>query len=224
MSRISCAPSITEKNNVINVYDVIADNFSDTRRTVWNGVKDFLDSQERGSIGFEAGMGNGKNMLYRNDLKMKGIDTCERFVELGLSYGLDVEKCNILDYVQDLNKYDFAISIAVFHHLSTEINRFCAMYNFISLIKPGGKGLVTVWSVEQDADSKRIFKNGDNYISWHKPRIIKNGSQVFDKFNRYYYVFNKDGFTEYISKFKILINIDKIYNEKGNWFCVFTKK
>jgi len=70
MSRISCAPSITEKNNVINVYDVIADNFSDTRRTVWNGVKDFLDSQERGSIGFEAGMGNGKNMLYRNDLSL----------------------------------------------------------------------------------------------------------------------------------------------------------
>ena len=94
----------------------------------------------------------------------------------------------------------------------------------ISIIKPGGKGLVTVWSVEQDIDSKKHFKKGDNYVIWHKPRIIEDGSQVYDKYNRYYYVFDKKDFYEYINKFKALIDINKIYNEKGNWFCIFTKK
>jgi hypothetical protein len=224
MSRIAYQPNTTEQHNVLDVYETIAHNFSNTRRTVWDGVKVFLDSQEPGSIGFEAGMGNGKNMLYRDDLVMKGIDTCQNFVDRCLSFGLNVENCNILNYIDELGKYDFAISIAVFHHLSCDLNRFCAMYNLISIIKPGGKGLVTVWSVEQDIDSKKHFKKGDNYVIWHKPRIIEDGSQVYDKYNRYYYVFDKKDFYEYINKFKALIDINKIYNEKGNWFCIFTKK
>ena len=31
-------------------------------------------------------------------------------------------------------------------------------------------------------------------------------------------------FTEYINQFENIISVNAIYNEKGNWFCEFTKK
>ena len=70
-------PSTTEQRNVINVYEIISKEFSDTRRSVWKGVQEFLGKLETKLTGIEIGCGNGKNMLFRNDLIMEGIDTCE---------------------------------------------------------------------------------------------------------------------------------------------------
>ena len=62
------APSDIEMKYVLNVYDNIADHFSKTRNTVWNAVKDFLESLPDNQNGIEIGFGNGKNMHYALNL------------------------------------------------------------------------------------------------------------------------------------------------------------
>lgn len=216
-------PTYIETNNVFSVYDSISSHFSDTRGNVWNSVKTFLDNLHKNSYGLEIGCGNGKNMTYRNDIDMIGIDTCEQLVNICRSKNLIAKQGNAIDEIYPNNMFDFVISIAVFHHISTEEGRIKALSNMIRQIKKGGKGLLTVWAVEQDADSNKTFVPGDNLVKWHKPRA-KYVRAEYDMFERYYYVYTQEMFEKYINTFRDKIVIDRIFNEKGNWFCEFTKK
>ena len=218
-------PSKTEQNNVFDVYDNIFDHFSDTRNSVWDSVGLFLNKQPENSSGFEIGCGNGKNMHYAEELghSITGIDTCINFVRLCNKNRLKVHLANAVDEIYIDNSFDYCISIAVFHHLSTEETRIRALLNMINIIKPGGLGLISVWAVEQSGHSNKKFKPGDNIVKWHKPYDIENKRQ-YDIYNRYYYIFTQDMFTEYINQFENIISVNAIYNEKGNWFCEFTKK
>jgi len=219
-------PSYIEQNNVINVYDTIFKSFADTRYNIWNAVQIFLDKQSKNTYGLEIGCGNGKNMRYaiNSGLRMSGIDTCYSFVDMCRNtYHLDVSESNAIHQIYVDELFDFAISVAVFHHLSTDMNRTKVMQNMINILKPNGSGLVTVWAVEQEPGSKRNFVPGDNMVTWYKPYYVDNVKE-YEQHERYYYVFNKQMFTNYMYQFTDQIIINNIYNEKGNWICDFTKK
>ena len=217
------APSITEQKNVINVYRDISGHFSDTRNSVWDGVKQFLEKQDMNSSGFEIGCGNGKNMHYAEELghSITGIDTCIQFIRECNKNRLKAHIGNAVDQTYTDNSFDYCISIAVFHHLSSNEARTKAFMNMIDIIRPGGKGLITVWAAEQDGFSNKKFKAGDNIVKWHKPYDIDN-KRHYEIYDRYYYVYTEDMFKCYIKEFEN-IKIDIIYNQKGNWFCEFTK-
>lgn len=219
------SPTKLEQDNVYDIYDSISDHFSDTRISVWDGVKDFLDKQSVLSQGFEIGCGNGKNMRYAEKLghTISGIDTCRQFVIMCKSkYNLDVNIGNavIQTFVDCI--FDYVISIAVFHHISTNEMRTKALLNMINVLRSNGKGLFSVWAYEQDQFSNKKFKIGDNLVDWNKPYFV-DGVRHFKKYHRYYYVYDEEMFKSYIYQFNKLIKIDKIYNQKGNWFCEFTK-
>ena len=219
-------PSPIEQINVIDVYDTIFKSFADTRYNIWTAVQLFLDKQPINTYGLEIGCGNGKNMRYaiNSGLRMTGSDTCYSFVKMCRdTYNLDVCMSNAIHQIYVDELFDFSISIAVFHHLSTDVNRTTVMQNMINILKPNGSGLITVWAVEQEPDSKRKFVPGDNMVPWYKPYYVDN-IKKYEQHERYYYVFNKQMFTEYMSKFTDQIVVNNIYNEKGNWICDFTKK
>ena len=71
-----------EKDNVFNVYDIIGKHFDKTRVIVWPSVKKFLDSLETDKKILEIGCGNGKNILYRPELKIIGCDTSKTFLNI----------------------------------------------------------------------------------------------------------------------------------------------
>lgn len=216
-------PSDIETERVFKIYDEISLHFSDTRGNVWNSVKLFLDKQLKGSQGLEIGCGNGKNMLYRNnELNIIGIDTCQNLLNICKQRNLNVKLGNALDLIFKENTFDFALSVAVFHHISDDYNRKKALFNLIRQLKKGGKGLVTVWAVEQEVGSNKKFKPGDNLVKWHKPRA-KFVKTEFDVYERYYFVYTEKMFNDYINNFNKLIKIENVFNEKGNWFCEFTK-
>ena len=178
-------PSDIETERVFKIYDEISLHFSDTRGNVWNSVKLFLDKQLKGSHGLEIGCGNGKNMLYRNnELNIIGIDTCKNLLNICKQRNLNVKLGNALDLIFKENTFDFALSVAVFHHISDDYNRKKALFNLIRQLKKGGKGLVTVWAVEQEVGSNKKFKPGDNLVKWHKPRA-KFVKTEFDVYERY---------------------------------------
>ena len=217
------SPSDIETERVFKIYDEISLHFSDTRGNVWNSVKLFLDKQLKGSHGLEIGCGNGKNMLYRNnELNIIGIDTCQNLLNICKQRNLNVKLGNALDLIFKENTFDFALSVAVFHHISDDYYRKEALFNLIRQLKKGGKGLVTVWAVEQEVGSNRNFKPGDNLVKWHKPRE-KFVKTEFDVYERYYFVYTEKMFNDYINYFNKLIKIENVFNEKGNWFCEFTK-
>ena len=218
-------PTEIEQHNVHDIYHSISEHFSDTRISVWDAVKDFLQAQPTDSEGFEIGCGNGKNMLYAEELghKMTGIDTCSQFVILCKNtYKLNVNIGNAVIQTYVDYAFDYAISIAVFHHISTDEMRSKALLNMIRVLKPGGKGIVSVWAYEQDDHSNKKFTIGDNFVDWNKPYFV-DGVRHFKKYDRYYYVYDTNLFKSYIYQFEDLIKVDTIYNQKGNWFCEFTK-
>ena len=93
-----------------------------------------------------------------------------------------------------------------------------ALEEMIRILKPGGQGMFSVWSVENQEKEKikRDFKDGDNYVTWCRRKDQKI-------FKRYYYIYSEKMIRQFLNKFKTKINMERLYNERGNWVVIFTK-
>ncbi len=201
--------------DVPTTYSHIAAEFSRTRYSVWQGVRTFLDGLLEGANIADIGCGNGKNMLYRPYLQMKGVDICEEFVAICQQRGLNVQKGSVLAIPFPDNSMDHTICIAVIHHLQTKEERQRAIQELLRITKPGGTILVYVWAFEQPPDSKRQFmdtdKNQDQMVPFHTSDGV---------FHRFYHLYTKGELEEDVGKnAKIL---ESVY-EKGNWYIVLKK-
>jgi tRNA (uracil-5-)-methyltransferase TRM9 len=205
---------------VQETYEKISESFDKTRYKVWPCVANFLNSLKVNSYGLEVGCGNGKNMVYRKDLKIQGIDLCSSFVQKCTDKGLNVDLGTMIDLPYEDNSFDFVYCIAALHHLETRELRSKAIQEMIRVCKSGGKIFILVWALEQEADSKRKFEIQDTYVSW-KDENTKTVSY------RFYHVYTKDELeseicssSEYI---RIPITIQNSFYEKGNYGVVFEK-
>jgi len=206
-----------EENNVIKVYDQIANDFSETRYCIWNMVKEFLKNKKITQMGLEIGCGNGKNMVYglKNNKIIIGIDNCNKLLEICQKKELKVFNADCCNLPFLSNSVDYVFSIAVFHHLFTKERRETAFKEMIRVLKPGKEGLISLWSVENQR--KRNFKPGENFVKWERRKDKK-------RFERFYYIYTRDMVHDYIKCVGELINILDIYNEMGNWVIYFKKK
>ena len=107
------------------MYSAIASEFSTTRVRPWPCVERFLvatatvtatATETRGSL-LDAGCGNGRNMLYANELGFKsvGFDECEEFITICKGRCLNVYQQRIELPIE--GTYDRVLCIAVLHHL-----------------------------------------------------------------------------------------------------------
>ena len=150
-----------ETTYVKEVYEEIANHFSNTRVYKWSWVIDFLDSLKKDAIVYDLGCGNGRNMDH-GSLKFIGIDNCENFVSICKNKNLNVINSNITKIPLNNNSADAIICIAVFHHLSSTENRIQALLEMKRLIKPGGKILLSTWSINQPQKTRRSFNSYGN--------------------------------------------------------------
>ena len=215
ISDLSITNNIEEKY-VITTYNKIAKNFSDTRYSVWNSVTKFLNSIPKNSLVIEVGCGNGKNMLLRNDLKFFGCDVSSEFVKICNEKGLNVIEANNLCLPYSDNSFDFCLSVAVIHHLSTDDNRLNAIKELVRITKSKGKIFIEVWAFEQEEDQKFNCKKQDLLVPF-KDRIT--GENIG---NRYYHLFKKGELERIINNINNISIIDSFY-EKSNW-CVIVQK
>lgn len=195
-----------EQQYVHNVYNMIADEFDDSRFSVWNFVKDFLKDKES-QYGLDIGCGNGKNMIHNN---MIGIDTCPIFVNKCIERGKTCMLANCTELPFHTGEFDYAMAISVIHHLSTHKRRVEAINEMRRVVKIGGELIFNIWSVENQ--TKRKFVNGDNFVPW-ETRPKKN--VVPKVYSRYYYICNELSFIKLIEEFNF--KQYEIYNECGNW-------
>jgi ubiquinone/menaquinone biosynthesis C-methylase UbiE len=156
------------------VYNQVARDFSRTRYKVWNQVAAFLDSLPSQTRVLEVGCGNGKNLLYRPDLSVKGLDITEGFLEICRERGLAVAYGDIRNIPEPTESYDAVLAIAVIHHLSTQAERRQAIAEVFRVIAKGGQGLLTVWAQQPK------FPTSDHMVPF------KGQSATVERFYHFY--------------------------------------
>lgn len=122
--------------------------------------------------------------------------------------------------------FDFAISIAVVHHLSSPERRVQAISAILRTLRlphdhPGGVGgraLIYVWALEQK-NSRRGWNTGDEQdvmVPW----VMKESGDTQKTFHRYYHLYSAKELEHDIATAGGRV-LDSGY-EKDNWWAIAT--
>ena len=193
-----------EATHVHSVYSSIASHFSLTRHKPWPGVARFLERLPPGAVGLDVGCGNGKYIGVNKEVWMVGSDACkellvcardrlrrssrahksarnggdddgERKRNGGGGGGEASIQADALALPFRWGAADFAICIAVLHHLSARERRIQGINAILQCLRPGAPALLYVWALEQQ-DSRRGWRHGgdqDVFVPW----IVKGSTK-----------------------------------------------
>ncbi|KAH9882832.1 hypothetical protein J1614_000198 [Plenodomus biglobosus] len=170
-----------EAEHVHSVYEEIAQHFSSTRYKPWPIVERFLKQQKDGAIGLDIGCGNGKYLAVNKNVFIVGSDRSTNLVKIAKQHTPhSTVVADTLALPHPARTFDFAISIAVIHHLSTPARRIEAVKCVLDVLRrrgsdaadqqqqQGGTALIYVWALEQ-RDSRRGWDEGhaqDVMVPW----------------------------------------------------------
>ncbi|KAF2711199.1 S-adenosyl-L-methionine-dependent methyltransferase, partial [Pleomassaria siparia CBS 279.74] len=178
-----------EAQHVHAVYEEIASHFSSTRYKPWPIVESFLQGQPDGAVGADVGCGNGKYLGVNRGVFIVGSDRSSNLAQIAKSHQPHTAiVADTLSLPHPAHVFDFAICIAVIHHLSTPSRRIEAVRCVLQLLRPasskdgssggddgGGRALIYVWALEQK-DSRRGWDEGheqDVMVPW----VLKGGGK-----------------------------------------------
>ena len=225
---------VYEDTHVHQVYEQIASHFSSTRYKPWPVVERFLRNLPDGSTGLDVGCGNGKYLAVNKKVFIVASDRSTNLVQIATQHRPHSSiVADNLNLPHPNSSFDFAISIAVIHHLSTSVRRIEAVTAIIETLRPsirnpnsmvqqnGGKALIYVWALEQE-HSRRGWSRGDEQdvmVPW----VMKQDSKPEDKgdcriFNRYYHLYREGELEHDIVAAGGLV-LESGY-EKDNWWAI----
>jgi SAM-dependent methyltransferase len=201
-------------NNLKNVYENIAPAFDKTRYRSWSTVERILDTFEKNSLNGDIGCGNGKNMLYRKELKFIGVDFCKKFVKICKDKSLECYESDVRNTPFIDNYFDNTISIAVIHHLDSKQKRIDAINEMFRITKVNGNIFIYVWALEQPENSRHKFYRTDEMVPF---KTKKN------TYYRYYHLYRKNELEKELPFTNCNYNIIESGYELGNYY-VYLKK
>lgn len=185
-----------ENEYVHEVYEQIASHFSETRYKPWPIVEAFLMNLSIGAIGLDIGCGNGKYLQVNRNVFIIGSDRSSNLTKIASQHQPhSAIVADTLALPHRPNTFDFAISIAVIHHLSTPERRIAAVKAILKILRDDGKALFYVWALEQK-NSRRGWDEGheqDVMVPW----VLKSGKKDVGEeksertFQRYYHLYKK---------------------------------
>ncbi|KAL4898423.1 S-adenosyl-L-methionine-dependent methyltransferase [Aspergillus ambiguus] len=238
MASLSDSPSTQanddayEEKNVHEVYQHIATHFSSTRYKPWPVVEQFLQGLSPGAVGLDVGCGNGKYLTVNKDVFIVASDRSENLARIAAKHQPhSTILADILHLPHPDSFFDFAISIAVIHHLSTPDRRVKAIREILRTLKPstddapGGRALLYVWALEQK-NSRRGWDKGDQkdiMVPW----VLKNRSAPDQDgaepkvFHRYYHLFEESELERDINTAGGRV-LESGY-DKDNWWAIATR-
>lgn len=216
-----------EEIHVHQVYEEIASHFSSTRYKPWPIVERFLKDLAPGSIGLDVGCGNGKYLAVNPNVFIMASDRSVNLVKIASHHQPHSSLvADSLSLPHRLEFFDFAISIAVVHHLSTPQRRIQAVASILELLrrsteaKSGGRMLVYVWALEQK-HSRRGWDEGDDQdvmVPW----VMKQGPEEGKTFNRYYHLYRQGELEHDIVEAGGVV-LETGY-ERDNWWAIAAAK
>lgn len=210
-----------EREYVHNVYEDIAEHFDKTRTALWGSVHEFILQIPKYSRVLDCGCGNGKYLCSRNDLLWTGMDCSSSLLELAHRKSKqDVLQANALQMPFREGSFQYVLSIAVLHHLSTAERRLQMMKEILRVLEVGGRAILTTWAMEQESFSAkwRCIKDTDYIIPWQK-RI---GSVFGETYERYYHLFVR-GELEQLASQCVECRVVRSYYELNNWGIIIEK-
>ncbi|KAJ4320497.1 tRNA methyltransferase, has a role in tRNA modification [Neodidymelliopsis sp. IMI 364377] len=172
MASTDAAGTSYEEEHVHSVYEEIASHFSSTRYKPWPIVERFLKEQRDGAVGADVGCGNGKYLSVNERVFIVGSDRSTNLVKIAAQHEPhDVVVADNLSLPHPAHSFDFAISIAVVHHLSTPARRVEAVKCILELLRPKqggaetrGKALIYVWALEQKSSRRGWDEGGEQDV------------------------------------------------------------
>lgn len=176
---------VTKENGKQSYYDDIAESWYRLRH--WTRFKRELEDTAaswKGGRLLNVGCAHGPDFLpFKDKFELWGLDSSEQMIRMGVKYGRKFNMdANLMVadavYLPFGDKtFDWAISVAAYHHIAGKQHRVIAFRELRRVLKPGGEALITVWNRWQ---SKFWNKGSEVMVPW------KTGDkQVL----RYYYLF-----------------------------------
>lgn len=214
---------VRTRRGVRETYDRIAAHFAETRTRAWSDVTTFLervdarDSTGRTcEVGLDVGCGNGRHAAPLADRveRVVGIDASRtalaaartRAVERGYDDRLDLLQGDAVTLPIASNTVDLALYIATIHHLPDRETRIASLDDLARTLAPGGRGLVSAWSVTHDRfDRERGF---DTTVDWTLP----DGETV----PRYYHIYDPEEFRRDLEA--SALSVDRTFVSRGNCY------
>ncbi|KAL8712847.1 MAG: hypothetical protein Q9220_003055 [cf. Caloplaca sp. 1 TL-2023] len=218
-----------EDQFVHGVYEQIASHFSSTRYKHWPIVQRFLQEVPSGSVGLDVGCGNGKYLNVNPNIFIVASDRSRNLAQIANQHQPHASiVADNLTLPHPLLTFDFVISIAVVHHLSTHARRVAAVAAVLGTLRPAnqmepreaGRALIYVWALEQKT-SRRGWGEGDEQdvmVPW----IMKNADEGSNTFHRYYHLYRQGEIEDDINEAGGTV-LESGY-EKDNWWAIATPR
>jgi SAM-dependent methyltransferase len=169
-----------------NVFDRIAPGWYGFRHhTIFRTELESLARQWQSGKLLNIGCAHGPDFLpFVKNFDLYGLDLSIEMVRLAGKYAKKYDfdpyvvqaDANNLPFLDE--SFDWAISVATYHHLKDKPARLNALEELNRILKPGGEAFITVWNRWQP---RFWFSRKDTMVPWH----IKD--EVVD---RYYHLFS----------------------------------
>jgi tRNA (uracil-5-)-methyltransferase TRM9 len=167
------------------IYDNIAESWYGYRHhTRFKKELDELARRwQKGSL-LNLGCGHGPDFLpFKNGFELHGMDFSSNMIDQARRYSRKYNfQANLL--VADLaslpykeNTFDWAISVAAYHHIKGREARLQALAELKRVLKPGSEAFITVWN---RAQPKFWLKGKEILVDW------KTKGEIY---RRYYYLY-----------------------------------
>jgi len=174
--------------NQEKVWDAIANQWQNFRQRPFSDLAGILNSTSAkwkpGKI-IDIGCGNCRNLLEfaKKGFDCYGVDFSSEMLKQAAIFAkknnfkvkLNLSKAQKLPFKD--NSFDYALSIAVLHHLNKN-DQIMALQEIKRILKNNGKAIITVWNKWQ---WKFLFKKKELMIPWHIKEKV---------YWRYYYMLN----------------------------------
>ncbi|GAO14211.1 uncharacterized protein UV8b_08066 [Ustilaginoidea virens] len=210
-----------EAAHVHAVYESIAPHFSATRHSPWPLVSRFLRALPPGAVGLDVGAGNGKYAPVNPALHLLASDRSPALARLARAQRrAEVLLADSLALPYRAACADFAICIAVVHHLSTRPRRQRALAALLRVLRPRGRALVYVWALEQGSSSRRGWHAAcpqDALVPWV---VRAKGGLPDQTYHRYYHLYREGELEEDVAAAGGVV-CESGY-ERDNWWVIFT--
>ncbi|MFC2062379.1 class I SAM-dependent methyltransferase [Chloroflexota bacterium] len=169
-----------------NVFDQIAPSWYNFRHwTIFRKELEALVGQWQGGRLLNIGCAHGPDFLpFAGPFELYGVDSSAEMLRLAQKYArkfkfsVNLSLSDVAHLPYDDATFDWAISVATYHHIRYPEERLRAFYELWRVLKPGGEAFITVWHRWQPR-------------FWTKGKEIMVPWQMKDKtLHRYYHLFS----------------------------------
>ncbi len=181
---------------VRDVFDEIAPSWYSSRH--WTRFKSELEALaqrwQNGKL-LNVGCAHGPDFLpFKQSFKLYGVDVSIEMLRFARKYSdkfdftanLSVADANHLPFRD--GSFDWAISVATYHHISDKERREAALNELRRVLKPGGEAFITVWNRWQP---RFWFSGKEVDVPWHtKDKTL----------HRYHYLFSYEELEALVKK------------------------